>query len=398
MAIINCMCWQDEKKMVFLPTNKNTIYIMAIDDLDKGMELFRRTFPKRLINARKIKGLSQAQLAEKLGNIVSSTSIEKYENGIMIPQSTDIIVKLANALGIPAGDFFREFRVNVDCGKFEFRKKSRLGKKKQESIVLKIKDRIEKYIEVEQIMQFEPHFDVDLSDIIVDSDDKAREVAMRLRSEWHLGLGPIPQPIQVLEAHGVKVIEVNEDPTLLDGTSNTIDGIPVVVINMNNKNPENPDVERRRFTLFHETGHQVMNIPSEIDDKTKEHLCDVFANEMLIPKQTFIKIFGEKRQTILLGELKNVQKEYGISIRALMMKAKQLNVISESRHKWFCINVNKDEKLKAFVDKNEYTEVHSTRFEQLVYRALAMEEITISKAASLLNKSVGELRNDPNFA
>ena len=371
---------------------------MAIDNLDKGMELFRRTFPKRLINARKIKGLSQAQLAEKLGNVVSSTSIEKYENGIMIPQSTDIIVKLANALGIPAGDFFREFRVNVDCGKFEFRKKSRLGKKKQESIILKIQDRIEKYIEVEQIMQIEPHFDVDLKDIIVDSDDKAREVAMRLRKEWHLGLGPIPQAIQVLEAHGVKVIEVNEDPTLLDGTSNTIDGIPVVVINMNNKNPENPDDERRRFTLFHETGHQIMNIPSEVDDKTKEHLCDVFANEMLIPKQTFIKIFGEKRQTILLGELKNVQKEYGISIRALMMKAKQLNVISESRHKWFCININKDERLKAFVDKNEYTEVHSTRFEQLVYRALAMGEITISKAAELLNRSVGELRNDPNFA
>ncbi len=371
---------------------------MAADNNDKGMELFRRTFPKRLINARKIKGFSQAQLAEKLGNVVSSTSIEKYENGIMIPQSTDIIVKLANALGISTGDFFREFRVNVDCGKFEFRKKSRLGKKKQEAIILKIQDRIEKYIEVEQIMQMEPHFDVDLSDIIVDSDDKARDVAMRLRNEWNLGLGPIPQPIQVLEAHGVKVIEVSEDPTLLDGTSNTIDGIPVVVINMNNKNPENPDVERRRFTLFHETGHQVMNIPSEIDDKTKEHLCDVFANEMLIPKQTFIKIFGEKRQTILLGELKNVQKEFGISVRALMMKAKQLNVISESRHKWFCININKDERLKAFVDKNEYTEVHSTRFEQLVYRALAMDEITISKAASLLNKSVGELRNDPNFA
>ena len=35
---------------------------MAMDNINKGMELFRRTFPKRLINARKIKGLSQAQI------------------------------------------------------------------------------------------------------------------------------------------------------------------------------------------------------------------------------------------------------------------------------------------------------------------------------------------------
>lgn len=40
---------------------------------------------------------------------------------------------------------------------------------------------------------------------------------------------------------------------------------------------------------------------------------------------------------------------------------------------------------------------HTCRFERLVYRALASEIITYSKAAALLDKSVSEVRDTLNL-
>lgn len=373
----------------------------------------RQIFAKRLQNARKMCGLSQAELAGRMKKLaeqlpmiykaVSSTAIERYEKGIMFPEEASIMVTLAAALDTKTDNLTRPFTVAVDCSKFEFRKKSKLGKKAQEAIKLKIQQRIEKYVEIERISGIEPKFDVDYSDIEVRTPADARKVANLLRKDWNLGLGPIAQPVLVLESHGVKVIEINENPELFDGTSNIVEGIPVVVINTNNEPVANPKhqntPERQALTLFHETGHKVMNIPDDVDDKVREDLCNVFANEMLIPSATFIQIFGEKRQMISSWELKDVQREFGISVRALMKKAVQLGVVTKGRYKWFCITLSKpeNEKFCQYIDKTEIQPLHSSRFERLVYRALASEVITTSKAAVLLDISVSELRKNLDF-
>lgn len=379
-------------------------------DLTKEL---KQTFARRLANARKMRGLSQGELAEKMKKLanqlpmiyksVSSTAIERYENAVMYPDSSSIMVTLATVLNVSSDDLNRPFTVNVDCSKFEFRKKSKLGKKAQEVIKLKIQHRIEKYVEVEQIAGECPSFDIDYSDIIVRTPADARKVAMKLRRDWNLGLGPIAQPILVLESHGIKVIEVEEDPELFDGTSNVVDGIPVVVLNKNDKPTSNPKhqntPERRNMTLWHETGHKVMNIPEDIKDKEREDLCNVFANEMLIPSDTFIHIFGAKRQMISSWELKDVQREFGISVRALMIKAVQLGVVTKGRYKWYNITLNKAENanFRAYIDAPAVQPQHTSRFERLVYRCLASETITTSKAAELLNISVSELRNNLDF-
>lgn len=373
----------------------------------------RQIFAKRLQNARKICGLSQGELVEKMKKLaaqvpmlykaVSSTAIERYENAVMFPEESSIMITLAAALDTKTDNLIRPFTVNIDCSKFEFRKKSKLGKKAQEAIKLKIQQRIEKYVEVERIAGIEPKFNVDYSYIEVRTPEDARRVAMNLRRDWGLGLGPIAQPIRVLESHGIKVIEVNEDPELFDGTSNVVEGIPVVVINTNNQPTTNPKYmntpERQVLTLFHETGHKIMNIPADVEDKERENLCNVFANEMLIPSKTFTDIFGEKRQMISSWELKDVQREYGISVRALMIKAVQLGVVSQNRYTWFCITLKKaeNEQFRQYIDATAMQPLHSTRFERLVYRSLISEVITTSKASELLDVSVSELRKNLDF-
>ena len=363
----------------------------------------KEVFAIRLQNARKVSGMSQAELASKMSELqsvcpmmykgVSSTAIEKYENGVMVPDNDIIMVTIAKALNTNVANLRRPFRVTI--GEFDFRKKSKLGKKAVERIKIMARQRIEKYVEVERLLNEEIGCKVDFCHLVVRNRNDARAIAYKLRQEWNMGIGPISNAINLLENHGVKVIEVEEDPELFDGTSSMVDGIPVVVLNANVGDTSNPKhhntYERRNLTLFHELGHQLMNIADDIEDKEKEKICNAFASEFLIPSDMFIKIFGPKRTGISFFELKDVQREYGISARALMYKASELGVITPSRYKYFNISLNKNPNLRYNIDETVMTAQHSSRFERLVYRALASEVISISKAAELLDKSVSDV-------
>ena len=363
----------------------------------------KEVFAIRLQNARKVSGMSQAELASKMSELqsvcpamykgVSSTAIEKYENGVMVPDNDIIMVTIAKALNTNVANLRRPFRVTI--GEFDFRKKSKLGKKAVERIKIMARQRIAKYVEVERLLNEEIGCKVDFCHLVVRNRNDARAIAYKLRQEWNMGIGPISNAINLLENHGVKVIEVEEDPELFDGTSSMVDGIPVVVLNANVGDTSNPKhhntYERRNLTLFHELGHQLMNIADDIEDKEKEKICNAFASEFLIPSEMFIKIFGPKRTGISFFELKDVQREYGISARALMYKASELGVITPSRYKYFNISLNKDPNLRYAIDETVMPPQHSSRFERLVYRALASEVISISKAAELLDKSVSDV-------
>ena len=363
----------------------------------------KEVFAIRLQNARKVSGMSQAELASKMSELqsvcpamykgVSSTAIEKYEKGVMVPDNDIIMVTIAKALNTNVANLRRPFRVMI--GKFAFRKKSKLGKKAVERILILAQQRIEKYVEVERLLNEEIGCNIDFSNFVVRNKNDARAIANMLRKEWNMGIGPISSAINLLESHGVKVIEVEEDPELFDGTSSTVEGMPVVVLNSNEGDPANPKhhntYERRNLTLFHELGHQLMNIADDIDDKEKENICNAFASEFLIPSEMFIKIFGAKRTSISFFELKDVQREYGISARALMHKASELGVITPSRYKYFNISLNKNPQWRDAIDETAMLPQHSTRFKRLVYRALATDVISISKSAELLDKSVSDV-------
>ena len=363
----------------------------------------KEVFAIRLQNARKVIGMSQAELASKMSELqsvcpamykgVSSTAIEKYEKGVMVPDNDIIMVTIAKALNTNVANLRRPFRVMI--GKFAFRKKSKLGKKAVERILILAQQRIEKYVEVERLLNEEIGCNIDFSNFVVRNKNDARAIANMLRKEWNMGIGPISSAINLLESHGVKVIEVEEDPELFDGTSSTVEGMPVVVLNSNEGDPANPKhhntYERRNLTLFHELGHQLMNIADDIDDKEKENICNAFASEFLIPSEMFIKIFGAKRTGISFFELKDVQREYGISARALMHKASELGVITPSRYKYFNISLNKNPQWRDAIDETAMLPQHSTRFKRLVYRALATDVISISKSAELLDKSVSDV-------
>ena len=188
----------------------------------------------------------------------------------------------------------------------------------------------------------------------------------------------------MLEDKHIKVFEI-EAPVSFDGLSARVNGIPIIVIN------KSFDVVRRRFTTLHELAHIVLKFDDSIEEKEMEKMCHAFAGAFLIPKKSFIEEFTIKRNHISLEELKHIKSYYGISIQAIMARAKNLNIINEHVYKSFSINFNMLGYRKN--EPGEYTGTEkSLRFQQLLYRAAAEEVISLSKAASLNNQSLSQFR------
>ncbi len=97
---------------------------------------------KRLQQARRASGLGLRKVAELIG--LSHMAISKYEKGALTP-SSDILLKLAKALGVSVEFFFRPETVKI--GEIKFRKRQRLRKKIEQSIKAYIADQIERRLE-----------------------------------------------------------------------------------------------------------------------------------------------------------------------------------------------------------------------------------------------------------
>ena len=137
---------------------------------------------------------------------------------------------------------------------------------------------------------------------------------------------------------------------------------------------------------------------STLSQNEKEKLCNVFASEMLLPSQVLVDTFGTKSK-ISFQELISLQCTYGISIDAIMYSLKSLSIISDKRHRSFCIQKNMNSKFKSEVEESRFKEKEnsslsdSVTYTNMVYSALAQKLITPSRAAEFLSLPVSEVQS-----
>ncbi|MDE5847765.1 MAG: helix-turn-helix domain-containing protein, partial [Muribaculaceae bacterium] len=105
-------------------------------------------FGRRLNQARLIKGISMEELGRSVQPSVSRHAINKYEKGQSMPDSR-MLISLGMVLGVKPDYFFRPFTVEVD--KVMFRKKSRFSEKDALAVKEKVREELERYLEVEQL-------------------------------------------------------------------------------------------------------------------------------------------------------------------------------------------------------------------------------------------------------
>lgn len=338
---------------------------------------------RRIRNSRAHKGLSMQEVADNIG--VTKQMISKYEKGKSIPNSEKLIA-LSKLFQQKVDYFFRKPEVII--ADINFRKKSKFGAKKVNSLKEEVRIHIENYLFIENICGVNGTYHNPLQDFIIDEEKQVKEAAKKLRNFWKIGQDAIHNIIDLLEDNNIKVIEVDDETGSFDGLATVIDGVYHIIVIA-----KSMPIERKRFTLLHELGHLLMPI-SKLDEKQQEKFCNVFASEMLLSEDNVITEFGISRSRVLFEELKNVQEKFGISISAIVYKLGETKILSQERVKKFYQRLNFEPNLKKEVEKTRYEGLeHSNRYENLVYRAVSEELISISKASSLLQISLEELKN-----
>lgn len=341
-------------------------------------------FAERLKSARIMAGLSLQDLADRLKNHVTRQALHKYEKGEFMPDS-EMIGLLCDALGVRQDYFYR--KNVVELGEIEFRKFTRYSAKEKNSLIEKTKDVLSRYLELEEILNIESTFPFKSNGAPIKSNDEVEDVAIKLRKDWKLGTDPIFNLIELLEDHHIKVIEIESDDSF-DGLSAWANDGKVPVIVLNSCKPKSLD--RKRFTALHELAHLLMNFEG-LTEKQKEKYCHYFAAAMLLPKETLEKEVGKSRSKLLLPELGAIKKQYGISMQAIAYRLKDLNIITESYFKQFMFFINQS----GYKIEEPYPyegQEQSSRFQQLLFRALGEELISMSKAAALNNQKLAEFR------
>lgn len=345
-----------------------------------------KLFSERFKSARLMNGMSLQDLADKLGNTISKQALHKYEKGLVIPDS-EMIGYLCEVLKVRPDYFFRENM--VELGEIEFRKLKKLPSKDENRIVEFARDYVTRYLELEEIIGIATDFKNPLDGLQpVNNFSEVEVAAIKLREIWNLGNDPIFNAIELLEDNNIKVIELDAGDAF-DGMQTFVKGnnIPVIALNVSKIKKD----DRKRFTVMHELGHLLLPI-KHLPENEREKLCHQFAAAVLFPAISLRNELGLTRNRLYVQELGSLKKQYGISIQAIVMRAKDLNIISENycRQYFFFIK-----QMGWKVDEPiEYTGIEkSNRFDQLLFRALAEDLISMSKAAALKNMKLADFRS-----
>lgn len=339
-------------------------------------------FAYRLKSARLHKGVTQQQLADVLG--ISKQAVSQYENGNKKPNSA-ILIALSRYFDKPAGLFFRP--VVAPLEKVDFRKRSSLKGRKLEAVKCAVQDRLEPYLELENILNLNSELSNPIEGITVERPETAEIAALEVMKTWELGLNPIPNVLEMLEDHGIKVVDVSLDPEF-DGLSTWVNGaIPVIVLN------REMETVRKRFTALHELGHLLLVFPENASLKLKETACNRFAGAMLLPEKILKQAIGAHRHHIAFDELIQVKEYFGISLAAIMYRCKDFGIFPEQVLERFWKKRKQDQNLMLEKGYRIYQgSERAFRFETLIYKALAENIISISKAAALSGKTLDEVQ------
>lgn len=334
-------------------------------------------FEKNLKYYRLKKNMSMKDLAEACG--VTSMAISNYESGKRKPDM-DIINKLADALGIYVADFLASRNNDISFEHCEFRKNSTLSKTQQEYVRESVEEYFSRFFDAVECLGGNPLPNPPQCHTLSrtgDSDEDAKQLRRCLGLQEE---GPVDELIGILENKGILVFELDIDNDRFSGMNGFVNEYPYIVIN------KNMSPERKRTTILHELAHLMFKWDI-CEDNEKE--ATAIAGATLISKNDLIRELGIHKSA-LTKDMILVCQEYGISMYLLVKRASLVGIISDSLAKEFYIKANKANWRKAEPQRVRNIE-KPMLFNQLVYRAVNEEGISLQRGAELLRIPVSEM-------
>lgn len=347
----------------------------------------------RIKLARRKAGFSLRDLAEKIDNKVSAQAIGKYERDEMEP-SSGVLIALGRALGVSL-DYLLDSQ-NIELINVDFRTTANTSAKDRARVETEAIEWVDRYLQIENILEIDGSrwsSPVRSPKKLICTED-AEDLANEVRSTWNLGCDPIPNMTELLEEKGLKVL-IADLPKRVSGftcivrRANDLPDVPVIVVN------RDFSLERRRLTLAHELAHRIID-PVNLSRKEEERAANRFAGAFLIPKEHLEKEVGKHRSALGYKELVDLKCMYRVSAAALLVRLKDIGVISESvltyAFQSFASGWRTSEPDPLEPENARGERERPKRFERLCYRALAEGLISVVKAAELLRCPVEEVK------
>ena len=303
----------------------------------------------RIKLARRYCHYSMDELCRRMGkDAVSKMAISKMERGILKPSATTLAA-IARACGISV-DFFFPRQVNI--GKLDFRFSEGISKQKADSIRQQVTDAITDYANAHSCLPANAETYSLAPKKTIRTYADAERAAETLRRKWNIGLQPIFSVYELLQNHGIHVIELEIEDLRIDGIATYVNSnMPFVVVNT----LKHKTTERKRFTALHELAHLLFRMPPLSQDEHEtytsslpvlpyevtmkhadtERLCNLFASAMLLPGQAIARRIGRARYDIDIRELVSIREMYGISIAATVHRLHDLRIIPDTLYNYY---------------------------------------------------------------
>ena len=304
------------------------------DEVHDQIAAARRVLPvfagPRLVAIRELLGQTQAEVAEATG--ISPSALSQAERGDTTLSAVSI-AQVAAHLGVSPEAFAerRDLELQMKPQFRHLRRTSVREQRKAERFVLaaaRIADLLRDRVEFPS----EPFsFDHQVNPVLPVGDvaEEIESAAALARSE--LGL-PKNKPIgskliRRLEAGGVTVVRDIETDRDIDAYSAVVGQLPVIVLD----GGERSVWDRDNFNLAHEMGHIVMHrgISHTPGTRTVENQAHRFAGAFLAPAKALRKALPRDLDWGCYLELK---REWGMSMAALIRRAKDLGVIDDAMY------------------------------------------------------------------
>lgn len=330
-------------------------------------------------------GMSQEELGSRLG--VTRQTIAAWENGDRAP-SLEQFARIARALNVPMDLLLAEMGEETPSLLFRSDNPESLGPELRILLTRKAQD----YALVEkmtgELSALPPSHNLAGYDAAI-----AEAMGREIRDWLGVEQAPLGDVLSLLEERGIKVIP-HPLPSTVSGLSAYTEELGGVIF----VNADHP-TERQYFTALHELGHLIFHRreygrPQTGKDREKESLVNHFAGAVLMPQVVVEKeLRSYRRQWIPEPLLRDLKLRYQISMRTILIRAYQVNVISPAQ---------KRQQYDALDNKYGRTREEPAllppqtlrRLERLAYQALLKEEITTSRAAEIMGKSLVEVHNE----
>lgn len=283
----------------------------------------------RLKEARLFNHLTMSSLADQVG--VSKQAISKYEHN-KIEISSNVFQKLVQVLNFPLYFFTDVEKVPYqDDGTFY---RSRLTATQSEKQPSKTYKKAAAYLRD----YFENYIDFPTLDTNIELDGSPENAANELRELWQLDDRPINDIVDLMERHGLIIVNVDFNSNKIDARSGYVEigekQYYIVLVNA-----ENTNFFRDQFTLAHELGHYAMHAklyhPQEDllgqDYRNIENEANKFASAFLMPKDSFTADLT-RDGFINLDTFIDLKSKWNVSIAAMVHRAHDLELIDDREY------------------------------------------------------------------